>query len=115
MEEDLLDGRYSIEKISSLYFDMNLPSTRSRKGYTLVQKLIRKYWPNATSLKNIQARREPVTRKLLLLLYVITENVTDEEYDELDEEYLTPKERFEEHWWHLNLIIKFIKIGRAHV
>lgn len=105
MEEDLLDGRYSIEKISSLYFDMNLPSTRSRKGYTLVQKLIRKYWPNATSLKNIQARREPVTRKLLLLLYVITENVTDEEYDELDEEYLTPKERFEEHWWRLNLIM----------
>lgn len=104
-EKDPKDAKYSIEKISSLYFDMNIPYHRSREGYTLIQKLIKKYWPNATSLKNIQGCREPVTRKLLLLLYVITENITEEEYDELDEEYLTPKERFEEHWWRLNLIM----------
>lgn len=51
-------------------------------------------------LKNLVA-----LQKLLLLLYVITENVVDGEYHETDEDYLTIQERLEDHWWVLNAIL----------
>lgn len=86
------------------YFSM-VPSGRSRAGYSVVQRLIKSSWPNATALKNIRARKADVPRKLLLLLYVITENVVDGEYRETDEDYLSPRERLDDHWWAINAIL----------
>lgn len=71
----------------------------------MVQRLIKYNWPNTTALKNIRNRRADVPRKLLLLLYVITENVVDGEYRETDEDYLTPRERLDDHWFALNAIL----------
>ena len=51
-----------------------MPAARSRSSYTLIQKLIKQNWPNATALKNIRNHQEDVPRKLLMLLYVVTEN-----------------------------------------
>ena len=103
------DGReetdYSIEAVMERYFSMHMPPGRNRSGYSAVQKLIRHNWPNATALKNIQNRQMDVPRKLLLLLYVVTENVIDGSYQELDEEYITLQERLDEHWWILNAIL----------
>ena len=87
------------------YLSLHMPSGRNRAGYSVVQKLLKRNWPNATVLKNIQAHREDVPRKLLLLLYIITENVVDDQYHEADEEYLTTWERLEDHWWVLNAIL----------
>lgn len=53
----------------------------------------------------IKARERDVSRELLLLLYVVTENVLDAGYTESDEEYITSEERFEDHWWTLNAIL----------
>ena len=86
------------------YFSM-VPSGRSRAGYSVVQRLIKSSWPNATALKNIRARKADVPRKLLLLLYVITENGVDGEYRETDEDYLSPRERLDDHWWAINAIL----------
>ena len=46
-------------------------------------------------------------RKLLLLLYVVTENTGDtgDPYRELDESYITLEERLEDHWWTLNAML----------
>lgn len=99
-------ARYSVEKAMETYLSLHMPSGRRRGDYTAFQKMLKQGWPNATSLKNIRARREDVPRKLLLLLYIITENVVDDAYDELDEEYLSPEELFEEHWWRVNLMLK---------
>ena len=96
---------YSLDAIMKLYFSMNMPSSRSRTGYSVVQRLVKYNWPNTTALKNIRARRADVPRKLLLLLYVITENVVDGEYRETDEDYLTPRERLDDHWFALNAIL----------
>ena len=71
----------------------------------MVQKLVKKNWPNTTALKNIRAQKEDVPRKLLLLLYVITENIVDDDYSELDEDYLTLEDRMEDHWWTINAIL----------
>lgn len=96
---------YSIEAVMDQYLSLHMPSGRSRRNYSVVQKLIKHNWPNATLLKNIRLHREDVPRKLLLLLYVITENGLDEGYSELDEEYLTAQDRLEDHWWSLNAIL----------
>lgn len=96
---------YSIEAVMAQYLSLKMPSGKDRSGYSAVQKLIKRNWPNTTALKNIRLRREDVPRKLLLLLYVITENVVDGEYNELDEDYISPQERLEDHWYCLNAIL----------
>lgn len=96
---------YSLEKVMEKYLTLHMPSGRSRARYTVIQKLLKRNWPNATALKNIRAHREDVPRKLLLLLYIITENVVDGDYSELDEDYLSLQDRLEDHWWVLNAIL----------
>ena len=71
----------------------------------LIQKMLKADWPNATSLTNILNHKKDVSRKLLLLLYIVTEGVLNDDYDELDEEYLTDEQRLDEHWWRINLIL----------
>jgi len=100
-----VEEAYSLDAVMELYLSLQMPSGKDRSGYTVCQKLIKKNWPNTTALKNIRAGREDVPRKLLLLLYVITENVLDMEYTELDEDYLTVEERLEDHWWTINAIL----------
>lgn len=96
---------YSLDAVMEEYLTMQMPSGKDRSGYSVCQKLIKRNWPNTTALKNIRAGREDVSRKLLLLLYVITENVVDEAYSEFDEEYFELEERLEDHWWVLNAIL----------
>ena len=96
---------YSMEAIMAQYFSLHMPFGRSRQGYSVVQKLIKHNWPNTTALKDIRMRRADVPRKLLLLLYVVTENVVDGEYSEMDEDYVSAQDRLEDHWWTLNAIL----------
>lgn len=99
---------YSVETVMDTYLSLHMPRGKARRGYSLVQRLIRQNWPNATILKNIRLHKEDVPRKLLLLLYVVTENVGMEEnaWDEPeDEEFLTVAERVEDHWWTLNALL----------
>ena len=101
----LREPDYSMEAVMRQYFSLHMPSGRNRQSYSVVQKLIKQNWPNATALKNIRQHREDVTRKLLLLLYVVTENVVDAEYHETDEDYVSAQERLEDLWWTLNAIL----------
>lgn len=96
---------YSMEAVMEQYLSLRMPSGKDRKRYSVVQKLIKHNWPNTTALKNIRSHKEDVPRKLLLLLYVITENIMDDSYHELDEEYVTLEERVEDHWWSLNALL----------
>lgn len=96
---------YSMEAVMNQYLSLKMPSGRDRGGYSAVQKLIKRNWPNATALKNIRLHKEDVPRKLLLLLYVVTENAVDGEYREIDEDYISPQERLEDHWYCLNAIL----------
>jgi len=101
----VLEPDYSLEAVMTQYLSLKMPSGKGRGGYSAVQKLIKRNWPNTTALKNIRLHKEDVPRKLLLLLYVITENVIDGEYHEPDEDYISPQERLEDHWYCLNAIL----------
>lgn len=98
---------YSIETVMNTYLSMQVPSGAKRSHYSLIQKLIRQNWPNTTALNNIRNHKLDVPRKLLLLLYVVTENTGDtgDPYRELDESYITLEERLEDHWWTLNAML----------
>lgn len=96
---------FSIEEVMQQYLSLHMPTGRSRAGYSVVQRLIKQNWPNATALKNIRLHKADVPRKVLLLLYVATENVIGGEYSELDEEYITAQERLEDHWVSLNVLL----------
>lgn len=103
---DSPEPNYSIETIVELYMSMHMPSGRDRSVYSTVQKLIKSNWPNTTMLKNIMTHKQDVPRKLLLFLYVITENTTEEDgYNELDEDYVTMQDRLEDHICTLNAIL----------
>lgn len=99
------EADYSVETVMEKYLSLHMPSGRDRRQYSIVQKLIKRDWPNATALKNIRLRQADVPRKLILLLYVITENVVDGFYHEMDEDYISTQERLEDHWWTLNAIL----------
>lgn len=100
------EADYSIEAVMSTYLSLQMPSGRERESYSLVQKLIKQNWPNTTAIKNIRNHVEDVPRKLLLLLYVVTENsILSDVYRETDEEYVTLEDRVQDHWWTLNAML----------
>lgn len=67
------ERKYTIAEIMDMYFRMHMPEHKYGAGETGMQKLIRKYWPNETSLNNMRNRKEDVSRKVMILLYLITE------------------------------------------
>ena len=107
--EDEPERDYSLELVMDTYLCAHMPRGKDRKGYSLVQRLIKQNWPNATTIKNVFLHKEDVPRKLLLLLYVVTENIGVHEnaYFDLedDEEPLTVEERVDDHWWTLNALL----------
>lgn len=102
---DTPEPYYSVETVMDTYLSMHMPSGKKRENYSLVQRLIKQNWPNATSIKNIRNHREDVPRKLLLLLYVITEDSSIILDGQPEEAELTLEERMEEHWWTLNAML----------
>lgn len=83
------DTVYSIENITKCYLRMGMPEERKTVNYDMFQKTIKKYWPGLRSIKAMRNRREEVSRKVLLLLYIITGGVQENDYDEIDEEYVS--------------------------
>lgn len=90
----------SIEAITERYLRMNVPSGASKGKATPVEKLIKQYWPSATSIKCMCSRTEDIKRKVLILLYIITEGIADDVNWSMitDEDQLSPEELFEEHF-----------------
>lgn len=101
--DDQSEPDYSIDAVMETYLSMQMPSQRKRSQYTLIQKLLKQNWPNTTAIKNIRSHTKDVPRKLLLLFYVATENISGQEYPDWEESTL--KDRVEDHWWSINGIL----------
>lgn len=101
------ESKYSDEKVVEEYLRMHLPLDKRTSKYSILQRAIRKFWPNTTSIAKMRSREEDVTKRMLLLLYLITEGgITPDDEDAyiLDEDF-TGEERFEEHYWRLNSML----------
>lgn len=97
---------YSMEYVADHYLRMHMPLDKKTASYSDMQKVIKKYWPGVRSMKAMRSRTEDVSRKSLLLLYLITGGIWDMEYHEIDEEYLTSREVLEEHCRRINEIME---------
>lgn len=73
------ERRYTVEEVMDTYMRMNVPETKKTEGCTLIQKMVKKYWPNESSLLDMINRREDVSRKALILLYLVTEEFGGED------------------------------------
>ncbi len=96
------EERYTMEYVADTYLRLNVPQDKKTGQYGDVQKMVKKYWPGARSIKAMHCRSEDVSRKTLLLLYLVTGGVWDQEYDELDEAYIQPREFLETHCTRMN-------------
>jgi hypothetical protein len=108
------EEKYSTAETVDKYLRMKLPLEKRTAKYSLLQKTIRKYWPNTTNVTRILSREEDVTRRILLLLYLVTEGGITEKDDDaylLDED-MSDLERFEEHFWRLNAMLTDCGFGR---
>ena len=100
------DEAYSIEKVVDTYLRMGLPSDRKTSGYSPEQKAIKRLWPNATAVKNMRNRKIDVSRKVLLLLYLVTEGLDDGAIEEsMGWELPNRAARLEEHSWNIDLML----------
>lgn len=105
---EALDGEtcYSMEYVAETYLRLNVPQGKKTGTYSDVQKMVKKYWPGARSIKAMKNRKEDVSRKALLLLYLVTGGIWDQDYDELDEAYIQPKEFLEVHCKRMNQMLR---------
>lgn len=103
---------YSMEYIADTYLRMNVPLDKRSSGYSNVQKIVKKYWPGARSVKAMKSRSEDVTRKMLLLLYIVTGGVWEEQYRETDEIYVGCEEFLEFHCRQMNQMLRSCGMSR---
>lgn len=97
---------YSIEYVADHYLRMGMPMEKKTASFSDMQKMIKKYWPGVRSIKAMRARTEDISRRALLLLYLITGGIRGQEYDELDEDYVSASEILEEHCRRLNQMME---------
>lgn len=103
--EHINDDKYSIEKVVNSYLRMDMLSEGVVGKNDYIRKTIKKYWPSVTSVKCMLNGSEDVKRKIIVLLYLITEGITDyAPYDYIDDD-LTPEETFAEHYNRLSTIL----------
>ncbi|RGZ01893.1 hypothetical protein [Clostridium sp. AM58-1XD] len=105
------ESRYGMNRISDRYLRLNVPLTKESADFTMLQKIVKKYWPNSRKLQNMYTRKEDVSRKALILLYTSFEFLLDEEQEEedsfLDDDYLDddPDTRLELRFENMNRIL----------
>lgn len=75
---------YTMSDVIVEYLGMNVPEGRKTSGMSVLQRMIKKYWPNESSLFNMRNRKEDVSRKVMILLYLITEAMDEAAEDEDD-------------------------------
>lgn len=100
-----------MEYVAETYLRLNVPQEKNTARYTDIQKMVKKYWPGPRSIKAMKSRGEDVSRKTLLLMYLVTGGVWDEDYDELDESYITPREFLETHCRRMNEMLRNCGMG----
>ena len=106
------EDKYSMEDIADTYLRLNVPLDKKTSGYGNVQKIVKKYWPGARAVKAMKSRSEEVNRKTLLLLYIVTGGMADEEYDESDETYTSSEEFLEYHCKNMNHMLRDFGMSR---
>ncbi|MCC8080610.1 MAG: hypothetical protein LIO80_01110 [Lachnospiraceae bacterium] len=79
LEDELDISSFSLKDVSDLYFRMHVPRQKNIKNYTYLQKMTKKNWPDYSELQRMKSRTADVSRKVILLLFLITGDFLEEE------------------------------------
>lgn len=104
--------QWPLEDAVDCYLRLQMPSNKRTAGYSDIQKLVKKHWPGSRSIKAMKNRKQDVTRKTLLLLYLVTGGIYEESYEESDEEYVTDEEILEYHCKAMNRMLSECGMAR---
>lgn len=96
--------KLSAQKIMEI-LSLRMPVQKDLANYSVLQRMIKSHWPNETILLQVAKQKKSVTRKLLLLLCIVTDNIADDDYFEGDEAYLTPQQRLKETCCKIDLML----------
>ena len=80
------EKEYSIEQVVDMYLRLSVPFDKKTSNYSLLQKAIKKNWPGESDLQKMRNKKVDVSRKTMILLYLVTDAL-DDEFNE-DEYYL---------------------------
>ncbi len=85
------EEKYPMVRVVDEYFQMHVPKTRKSGDFSYLQKVIKKNWPSESKLTKMKNQKIDVSRKAMLLLFLITEDyeqdpAEDDDYDDLMEE-----------------------------
>ena len=69
-----------------MYLRLSVPFDKKTSNYSLLQKAIKKNWPGESDLQKMRNKKVDVSRKTMILLYLVTDAL-DDEFNE-DEYYL---------------------------
>lgn len=80
---------FTLDQVMQEYLRMHIPTQSKRdvrnQELTPLQKLVKKCWPNEGELIRMRRRQEDVSRKALLLLYLVTEAFDMESQEEYED------------------------------
>lgn len=79
LEDELDISSLSLKDVSDIYFRMHVPRQKNLKNFTYLQKMIKKNWPDYSELQRMKSRTVDVSRKVILLLFLITGDFLEEE------------------------------------
>ncbi len=107
------DGRITSRDILETYLYRNLVPIARRDGkkgknaFSGIQNSIRANWPDEATVSKMRKRQLPVTRKVLILLFLAT-NGSNTEFEEDDEDEMleTRDEIFQDIYTRLNLMLQ---------
>lgn len=88
---------YSLDRIAEEYLRMHVPLGKNTRGFDYLQRAVKRNWPGATELQRMKSRKADVSRKALLLLFLITEDFL------FSEDLLYSDKAGEEAAWYLPL------------
>lgn len=107
---------YSLDRVAEDYFRMHVPLDKRSTKFDYLQKAVKKNWPGATELQRMKSRKIDVSRKAMVLLFLITEDfLISEEMDDRDQkaepvwlpqDMETPRDRLEVVFSKINLFLE---------
>lgn len=109
------ESPYSWERVMEVYLQFHMPNSKKTSNYDHLQKIMKKYWPNSKTISNMYHQKESVSRKALLLLYLVTQEMDEAQYqnecDFMDEED-DADAHLEERIYKMNLLLNQFGMNR---
>ncbi len=103
--DTVTEEAYTVRDVVDMYLRVAPGEPAQEMGRDMLRKTLLKHWPNESSLSRIAGRQMDVPRKVLTLLFLITDGAEDEPEDELIDENRGPRRMFIDRYQRVNAML----------